>query len=124
MVITLFNIIMEDSMDNQVKSLEKTFDLNEASIDLIKKWSGGNPGALSFLLNAQQKKSKLIFSVLEKATSIRGVNIWTLYSDLCQKDISKVENLCRHCPIEILEDACSRQDYSGRELVKGYFDGK
>lgn len=54
------------------------------------------------------------------ATTIRGTNIWVLYSDLANKDMEIVFKLCSVVPIAILEDACSRQDYSGVELIKSY----
>lgn len=87
-------------------------------------WAAGNPGALTFLMSLMQPENLMsgltIISTLEKATSIRGTNIWVLYSDLCGKDVQKVESLCKKCPKDILEDACSRQDYSGRALVSPY----
>jgi hypothetical protein len=57
---------------------------------------------------------------LEQTKSIRGTNLYVLWSDLCDKDLNKVEILCKNCPNDILEDACSRQDYSGINLIKEY----
>ena len=91
----------------------------------ILKYAQGNPGALTFLMQMMNPENFanaiMIFTKLESAPSIRGTNLYVLWSDLCGKDISKVETLCRNCPTDILEDACSRQDYSGRELVSKYF---
>lgn len=90
------------------------------------KWSEGNPGALDFLMRvfmspeATIPQAITVQAKLEKYKSIRGTNIYVLYSDLCNKDIEKVCLLLNTCPQEVLEDACSRQDYSGRELVKEY----
>ena len=64
--------------------------------------------------------SIIIFTKLEKLYSIRGTNLYVLWSDLCDKDLEKVEKLCKDCPDDILEDACSRQDYSGQELIAEY----
>lgn len=92
----------------------------------ILEWSKGNPGALTFLLQLlncpvdKLVQSIVIMSTLEKAESIRGTNAWVLYSDLCDKDMDKVEKLCSKCPINILEDACKRQDRSGKQLVAVY----
>jgi hypothetical protein len=87
-------------------------------------WSQGNPGALTFLMELLHTenipRSISIMSKLEELTSIRGTNLYVLWSDLCGKDLKVVEQLCKNCPDEILVDACSRQDYSGRELVKPY----
>lgn len=91
-------------------------------------WSQGNPGALNFLMGLMRdenlKHSIPIVILLEKATTIRGTNLWVLYSDLCGKDYAKVAQLCKDCPQAIIEDACSRQDYSGRELVASYLKPK
>lgn len=91
----------------------------------IIEWSCGNPVAMMFLLSVLEPENMVmgitIFKKLEEAKSIRGTNLYVLWSDLCDKDISKVEILCKNCPTDILEDACSRQDYSGRELVESYF---
>lgn len=86
----------------------------------------GNPGAYSFLKevdsieNADDKK--VVTDTLENGKSLRGTNLWVLYSDLCGQEINKVVTLCSKCPIEVLEDACSRQDYSGRKLVEPYLN--
>ena len=83
-----------------------------------------NYGTASFLqqletFDSQATRSR-IYDKLIECSSIRGTNIWVLYSDLCDKDLNKVYWLCESCPSDILEDACSRQDYSGRALVAGY----
>ena len=92
--------------------------------DSIFNWGQGNPGAISFLAQLTDVEDFIIITKLEIATSIRGTNIWTLYSDICDKDIDKVRVLCTHCPTSILEDACSRQDKSGQALVASYFTKK
>lgn len=51
---------------------------------------------------------------------IVGTDLYVLFSDLCGKDPGKTVRLIRDCPKGILIDAASRQDYSGRELVKEY----
>ncbi len=92
----------------------------------IIQWSQGNPGAMSFLMelykDGNELLSLLILLKLEECKTIRGTNLYVLYSDLCNKDLSLVAKLCKNCPINILEDACSRQDYSSRELVKQYLN--
>lgn len=88
--------------------------------DKIFTWSEGNPGAISFLMEMDRVDTGVIVSTLEKLKSIRGTNLYVLWSDLCEKNMHKVEALCRHCLADILEDACGRQDYSGRELVSKY----
>lgn len=92
----------------------------------IIEWAAGNPGALNFLMTVFMSKNtsmihaSIINNALEKYTSLRGTNIYILYSDLCGKDMDKVIYLINNCPQEILEEACNRQDYSGREMVAKY----
>jgi hypothetical protein len=90
----------------------------------IIEWSKGNPGAMVFLMEFLKPENAVlgikILSKLENAKSIRGTNLYVLWSDLCNKDLSEVALLCEKVPIEILEDACSRQDYSGRKLISEY----
>ena len=92
----------------------------------IIKWSEGNPGALMFLMELIKPENTVygmsIIPTLEKLETVRGTNLYVLWSDLANKDIETVQNLCHNCPVDILEDACSRQDYSGVELVKDYLN--
>jgi hypothetical protein len=93
-------------------------------MEQILEWSKGNPGAMMFLMMFLEPenfvKGITILSKLEEAKSIRGTNLYVLWSDLCNKDLDKVEKLCKNCPVSILENACSRQDYSGIKLVEEY----
>ena len=90
----------------------------------IIEWSKGNPGAMSFLMQLilpeNATKALPIVMKLQEAKSIRGTDLYVLWSDICGKDLGLVETLCRQCPTPILEDACSRQDYSGKALVAQY----
>ena len=93
-------------------------------LQLLASLSQGNPGALTFLVELF-KTENIIYSItimekIDKIKSLRGTNLYVLYSDLCNKNIELVAKLCKNCPDNILADACSRQDYSGRELVKDY----
>lgn len=91
--------------------------------ELLVEWSQGNPGALRFLMRIYNSRAAtLILSTLGSCKSIRGTNLYVLHADLCDKDLNKVYQLCRHCPHDILEDACSRQDNSGKELVAKYLE--
>ena len=79
----------------------------------------GNPGAIAFLSSVVNNKQTEIIERLKQST-IRGTDLYILWSDLCDKNLEKVAVLCEKCPIDILEDACSRQDYSGKKLVEQY----
>lgn len=53
---------------------------------------------------------------------IYGTDIYVLWHDICQCDLSKMISLLRISirdkdKAELLKDACKRQDYSGRELL-------
>lgn len=80
----------------------------------IIEWAAGNPGALNFLMtvymsqNTSLTQASIINNALENYTTLRGRNM------------DKVVHLIENCPQEILEEACSRQDYSGREMVAEY----
>jgi len=86
-------------------------------------WSKGNPGALTFLMSLMAEEGlaagMVIIPKLENY-NIRGTDLYILWSDLCGRDVDRVAELISNCPQDILEDACSRQDYSGREMVKQY----
>ena len=92
----------------------------------IQELGGNNMGAITAILEISEPenfpKNIQIFTKLEQLLSIRGTDLYVLWSDLCNKDVNKVHQLVTNCPKEILEDACSRQDYSGRELVKEYLN--
>lgn len=88
--------------------------------------SKGNPGALTCLMgiiNTDDIKDMVAgLTILPKIKEldIVGTDLYVFWSDLCNKDYEKMAELCKTCPNDILKDACSRQDYSGRELVKEY----
>lgn len=90
-------------------------------------WAKGNPGAMTFLMSLMEgdglASGMVIIPILEKY-NIRGTDLYVLWSDLCGKDNDKVAELITNCPQHILEDACSRQDYSGRALVADYMSNK
>ena len=94
------------------------FSLNEVLL-----LSDGNPGAMDFLMGVEQANSILGMYIRGKVVScgIRGADLYVLWSDLCDKDMGKVSVLCDRCPDDVLIDACSRQDCSGREIVRNYF---
>ena len=89
-------------------------------------WSDGNLGAAKFLVELMrpenQAVSQGIIAILKLATTIRGTNLYILWSDLGNKDLTLVEEICKQTPIEELEDACNRQDRSGVEIVKKYIN--
>ncbi len=94
------------------------------SINEIVEWSQGNPGALTFLMELMNPindlASQIIFPVLDKLEKTRGTNLYVLWSDICERDIVKVAEVVTVCSNEMVEDACDRQDYSGRKIIDDY----
>jgi hypothetical protein len=90
----------------------------------IKEFSNVNPGAVSFLMELLKPENCIykneILLKLGEAKTIRGTNLYVLWSDLCKKEMKNVYSLCENCPTDILEDACNRQDYSGFKLIEKY----
>lgn len=91
-------------------------------------FAGGNPGAINCLLGLIHNPDILIASTgliimpkLEKC-HIVGTDLYVLWSDICNKDYSLMAHLCQRVPDDELKDACSKQDYSGRILLKKYVD--
>jgi hypothetical protein len=58
----------------------------------IIKYAKGNPGALSFLFQLTNSTTitETILKTLREAKTIRGTNIWVLYSYLSDKNIQTV----------------------------------
>ena len=93
-------------------------------IEQMVEWSNGNIGAAVFLQNLARPENKLaydiIIPILEDIPSVRGTNLYVLWSDICDKDISKVVQICHVCSQEMLEDACSSQDRSGKKIIQNH----
>jgi hypothetical protein len=88
--------------------------------NLIVTMAKGNPGAAMAMINLAQRDPELI-DILNK-NGIHGTDIYVLYSDICGRDSFKTAAVLRainegRFSAAILKDACSRQDYSGREMV-------
>lgn len=89
-------------------------------------YAQGNPGAMQFLMqifmnpNANLTLAIKLENKLKTITTLRGTNIYVLYNDLANKDMQKLELILDKVPNDTLEEACSKQDYSGRELIKPF----
>lgn len=89
-------------------------------------YAKGNPGAITFLIQVfVNPNSNLTLAIklenkLKTITTLRGTNIYVLYSDLANKNMEKLELILDKVPNDTLEEACSKQDYSGRELIKPF----
>ncbi len=105
--------------------------LNDNTTDVLSKMSEGNPGALSAMMECLADKGKtdpnafmgglgvlLSLDTLE----IYGSDIYVLWSDICDKDTVKFIASIRAHQLGfisglLLQDASSRQDYSGKDLI-------
>lgn len=105
---------------------EKVKALAEQAVKIIVRWSQGNPGAMTGLINLFKKENidhaLTISKKLEECPSIRGTNLYVLFSDLGNRDYKLIRRLCELVPNDVLEDACSRQDYSGKDIIQKYLD--
>jgi hypothetical protein len=89
----------------------------------LMKMADGNPGAAAFLVELVRAgfKGQAVIDKI-KEYGIKGTDLYVLWSDICGRDERKVMQLVAKCPKDILVDACSRQDYSGRQLVANYLN--
>lgn len=105
--------------------------LSDNTMDVIVKMSEGNPGAMTALMEIMSKGAKIdpddfmggLGAVLGLDTNgIYGTDIYVLYSDICDRNVAKMLSVLRACQLgffssNILTDACSRQDYSGKKMI-------
>ena len=103
--------------------------LEDNGMSSIMKLADGNPGAMSALFELLNTKCDPdnfmggLGNLLSLDTHmIYGSDIYVLYSDLCNKDVVRMCAVLRSVQLgilqeSILQDACSRQDYSGREMI-------
>ena len=94
-------------------------------MDNILKLVAGNPGALQCLMGMINEAKNSVYGLtiipkLEKL-GIKGTDIYVLWSDISDKDYQIMSRLCAIVPDELLVEAASKQDYSGRELLKSYY---
>lgn len=95
------------------------------------KLAESNPGAMTALMSLMQDAERVDpqammggLGVLLSFDSygIYGTDIYVLWSDICNKDNVKTIAVLRAVQLgffqqSVLQDACSRQDFSGRDMV-------
>lgn len=87
--------------------------------------SMGNPGAMNCVMGMISPENAGLGIVIlpkVKELGIKGTDLYILWSDISQKDYGLMAHLCKSAPSEALINASSKQDYSGRELLKDYID--
>lgn len=108
-------------------------NLTDSAMDVVLKMSDGNPGAMGVIMEMLQPAANEIdpdsvmggmMKILALDTlGIYGTDIYVLHSDICGRDMVKMFAVLRAHQLgflndSVLKDACSRQDYSGREMIK------
>ena len=103
----------------------------DSVIDIMSKLSEGNPGALVAMIEMYEKNPNIDPQDITKglgpllsldSLGIYGTDIYILHSDICEKNVVHTLACLRAVQLgifsgEVLKDACSRQDYSGKNLV-------
>lgn len=98
--------------------------------DIVIKMSDGNPGAMTALMEMLESSNidpdgamgGLVPILSLDTHGIYGTDIYVLHSDICGREMPKTLAVLRACQLgffsgTVLRDACSRQDYSGRDMV-------
>ena len=71
-----------------------------------------------------EKQEQLLYGIKIISTlkeyQIKGTDIYVLWNDLSNKDYKTMSMLYETVPRSELIEACSKQDYSGIEIVKPY----
>lgn len=91
----------------------------------IPEMAKGNPGAFMCLMGLMQFDNVDPFDALTimlkvESYGILGDDLYVLWNDLSGKRYDIMAHLCMKVPADVLRDACSRQDYSGRPIVQPY----
>ena len=92
--------------------METRIKLNDTLIDAITRMSGGNPGALTVLIDLAKESSRIdpqsamgAFSpiLLFDSFNIYEERIWMLYKDVCNQDLVKTLACLRACQMGLLD---------------------
>ncbi len=89
--------------------------------------SEGNIGAVMFLAQLlkpeRATQAHIINQFLQHNPTVRGTQLYTLFSDLGDRDYAKVVALIQRVPTGVLVYACSKEDRSGVKLVAPHLVG-
>lgn len=101
-------------------------DLTSAVIKLC----NGNPGAIDACCHLIKYGARVYpytdgceYVMVLDSIGIYGTDIYVFYSDICQRNLANMIamlNIAKRDShkADVLRDACSRQDYSGRKLLQ------
>lgn len=92
--------------------------------ELIITLADGNIGAGSILIELVNDYPIPTIIIITKCNElgIKGSDFYVLGQDICERDYYLMEYLCRSVPSNELVEACSKQDYSGKDLLKSYIN--
>ena len=85
-------------------------------------WANGHSGAMGFLTMLNRQDEYTIEVITEKLLvlpSVRGRNLNKLWA-IANKNFEKMRKICENCPDQLIIEACSREDYTGREMINQY----
>ncbi|MCV9929495.1 hypothetical protein OIU83_17675 [Flavobacterium sp. LS1R49] len=106
--------------------------LNDTTMSVVAKMSEGNFGAMGVLVNMLKKDTEAIdpdnlmgglgVILYLDALGIYGTDIYVLHNDICDSNLVKTLAVLRATQLGIfsamvLNDACHRQDGSGKNLI-------
>jgi len=110
---------------------ESRIKLSDNMISAVAKMSNGNPGAMTFMMKLITDAEKIdpgnqmggLHSMLLADTfGIYGTDLYVLWSDICNRNTGLAMAMLTGAQLgiisgKLLADACSRQDYSGRDMI-------
>jgi len=119
-----------EDLTNKTKTMRR-ITMGDSTENVVKKMSEGNIGAMNALMIILKNNERIdpydAFGGLGPILTldiygIYGTDIYVLYSDICEKNISHMLAVLRAVQLsmfsqDVLKDACSRQDYSGKEMI-------
>lgn len=110
---------------------EVRIKLHDTPITAIAKMSDGNPGAMTAMMELIANGEKIdpdsfmggLGNILSLDTNgIYGTDIYVLFNDICDRNVARMISVLRAVQLGFLDssklaDACSRQDYSGKDMI-------
>lgn len=106
-------------------------ELTDTMMSATMKMVDGNPGAITALMSMMNEAETIdpqnfagsLSPLLDlDSHGIYGTDIYVLWSDICGKDNAKTLAVLRAVQLgffneQTLKEACSKQDYSGRDMI-------
>ena len=110
--------------------IKERLKLTDSTFAVAVKMSDGNPGAIQVIMQVLSRTDIDPDSALGgmgailhlDSMGIYGTDIYVLFNDICNRELSKFIAVLRACQLGFesdskLADACSRQDGSGAKMI-------